>query len=252
MVLGHGGSNRSLRGIAQRRGRIWDRRRIDGDGMRCGQSRGLRMQDGGLIDGRERRRGTWWDRRNNCIAVEGIDFAQDTQEGGADEFDFIPDSDEDLIEDVVSSEFVPDSLVEEVDAGEEDEGRGTSVLVSNKVEALVVGDASMEGTSAIGIVDNPGDKEVLPVLMSGEVETLVVGAMDESADGDTDEVMTGWVDSQEDEYEDLDNFKLEMLRLMMPVTAWTTYMKGEHCDQPCHGLCWSKGCNTSSLSSVTT
>lgn len=29
-----------------------------------------------------------------CLAEEGIDFAQDAQEGGADEFDFIPDSEE--------------------------------------------------------------------------------------------------------------------------------------------------------------
>jgi hypothetical protein len=32
--------------------------------------------------------------KNNCIAIEGQDFAQDTQEGGADQFMFIPDSDD--------------------------------------------------------------------------------------------------------------------------------------------------------------
>jgi hypothetical protein len=73
---------------------------------------GERTSDGGgmrtdnLIDGRERRRGMWWDRRNNCLAVEGIDFAQDTQEGGADEFDFIPDSEEQFVEDVISSAVI--------------------------------------------------------------------------------------------------------------------------------------------------
>jgi hypothetical protein len=38
--------------------------------------------------GRDRRRGIWWDRKLNCIAIEGQDFAQDTQEGGADQFVF--------------------------------------------------------------------------------------------------------------------------------------------------------------------
>ena len=42
---------------------------------------------------RDRRRGTWWDRKLNCAAIEGQDFAQDTQEGGADRFELIPDSD---------------------------------------------------------------------------------------------------------------------------------------------------------------
>ncbi|CAO2040765.1 unnamed protein product [Urochloa humidicola] len=46
------------------------------------------------MPGRDRRRGTWWDLKLNCIAIEGKDFAQDTQEGGADEFVLIPDSDE--------------------------------------------------------------------------------------------------------------------------------------------------------------
>ena len=43
---------------------------------------------------RDRRRGTWWDHKLNCIAIEGQDFAQDTQEGGADQFELIPDSNE--------------------------------------------------------------------------------------------------------------------------------------------------------------
>ncbi|CAL4986446.1 unnamed protein product [Urochloa decumbens] len=106
-------------------------------------------------------------------------------------------------------------LLMEVDAGEEDGGRGSSVLVSNEAGALVVGDVCMEGTSAVVTVDNPGDKqEVPPVLMSGEVEALVVGPMDESGDGETDELMTVWVDSQEDE--DLDDLTLDMLHLLIP------------------------------------
>ena len=44
--------------------------------------------------GRDRRPRTWWDRKRNCIAIEGQHFAQDTQEGGADQFELIPDSPE--------------------------------------------------------------------------------------------------------------------------------------------------------------
>jgi hypothetical protein len=44
--------------------------------------------------GRDRHPGTWWDCKLNRIAIEGQDFAQDTQEGGADQFVLIPDSDE--------------------------------------------------------------------------------------------------------------------------------------------------------------
>jgi hypothetical protein len=42
--------------------------------------------------GQDRCPGTWWDRKRNCIAIEGKDFAQDTQEGGAYQFELIPDS----------------------------------------------------------------------------------------------------------------------------------------------------------------
>ncbi|KAG2558548.1 hypothetical protein PVAP13_8NG274400 [Panicum virgatum] len=41
-----------------------------------------------------RRRGTWWDRVYKRIAVEGKDFVADTQDGVSDEFEFIPDLDE--------------------------------------------------------------------------------------------------------------------------------------------------------------
>ena len=44
--------------------------------------------------GRDRHRGTWWEREKHCVAIEGQDFAQDTQEGGTDRFELIPDSDE--------------------------------------------------------------------------------------------------------------------------------------------------------------
>jgi hypothetical protein len=44
--------------------------------------------------GRDRRRGTWWNLEKHCVAIEGKDFAQDTQEGGADQFELIPDSEE--------------------------------------------------------------------------------------------------------------------------------------------------------------
>ena len=64
--------------------------------------------------GRDRRCGTWWDKKLNCIAIEGKDFAQDTQEGGADRFELIPDSDEEGSQQVSSfvaedDEFVPET-----------------------------------------------------------------------------------------------------------------------------------------------
>ena len=34
--------------------------------------------------GLDRRRGTWWDWKMNCIAIEGQDFTQDTQCWGYD------------------------------------------------------------------------------------------------------------------------------------------------------------------------
>ncbi|CAO2181123.1 unnamed protein product, partial [Urochloa humidicola] len=55
---------------------------------------GASMWPNRKMRGRDRRRGTWWDLKRNCIAIEGQDFAQDTEEGGADEFVLIPDSDE--------------------------------------------------------------------------------------------------------------------------------------------------------------
>ena len=75
------------------------------------------------------------------------------------------------------------------------------------------------------------------VMISGEVKVLGVGAMEESNGGETGELMSGcaesqamednpyekdgtaqsiWVDSQEDEYDDLDELKLDMLHRMMP------------------------------------
>ncbi|XP_034598074.1 uncharacterized protein [Setaria viridis] len=53
-----------------------------------------RMWPARQMPGRDRRCGTWWDQKLNCIPIEGHDFAQDTQEGGADQFVLIPDSDE--------------------------------------------------------------------------------------------------------------------------------------------------------------
>ena len=69
--------------------------------------------------GRDRRRGTWFDQELNCIAIEGVDFAQDTEEGGADRFELIPDSDEDGVAKGSSllgddDEFVPETEPQDV------------------------------------------------------------------------------------------------------------------------------------------
>ena len=49
------------------------------------------MRPATRMRGRDRRPRTWWDQKWNCITIEGQDFAQDTQEGGADQFKLIPD-----------------------------------------------------------------------------------------------------------------------------------------------------------------
>jgi hypothetical protein len=66
------------------------------------------------------------------VAAEGVDFAQDTQQGGADEFDFITNTEEVLVDDVISSEFIPDSLEQKVEVVDEDAGRGISGLVEGR------------------------------------------------------------------------------------------------------------------------
>jgi hypothetical protein len=125
--------------------------------------------------------------------VEGIDFAQDTQEGGVNEFDFIPDSEEQFVEDVISSEFVPDSLVQEVEVLEDVGVKGESV--GEETGELMTGWIETQSgyildDDAIATVDKSSDKKESAQIM--------------------------WQDSQEDEYEDLDDLKLDMLRLMMP------------------------------------
>ncbi|CAD6224918.1 unnamed protein product [Miscanthus lutarioriparius] len=88
--------------------------------QRLRMRRALGIQSKGLLRsfkpmrGRDRRRGTWWDKKLNCIAIGGQDFAQDTQEGGADRFELIPDSDEEGPQQVSSfvaedDEFVPET-----------------------------------------------------------------------------------------------------------------------------------------------
>jgi hypothetical protein len=69
--------------------------------------------------GRDRRPGIWWDHEQNCITIEGVDFAQDTQEGGADRFEFLPDSDEEegakgLSLDGDDDEYVPEMEPQDV------------------------------------------------------------------------------------------------------------------------------------------
>ena len=78
-----------------------------------------RMWPAKQMRGRDRRRGTWWDHKLNGIAIEGQDFAQDTQEGGADRFELIPDSNEEegvkgssLLSD--EDEYVPETQPQEI------------------------------------------------------------------------------------------------------------------------------------------
>ncbi|KAL6864940.1 hypothetical protein ACP4OV_016091 [Aristida adscensionis] len=77
------------------------------------------MQPAARPRGRERRRGWWWQRDAGRVVEEGLDFAQDTEEGGADEIEFIPDSDEDggvdgSSADPFAGEFVPETEPQEL------------------------------------------------------------------------------------------------------------------------------------------
>ncbi|XP_034587381.1 uncharacterized protein [Setaria viridis] len=78
-----------------------------------------RMWPAREMPGQDHHRGTWWDQKLNCIAIGGHDFAQDTQEGGADQFVLIPDSDEEggakgssLLGD--NDEYVPETEPQDV------------------------------------------------------------------------------------------------------------------------------------------
>lgn len=92
------------------------RHRRHRSGCRCQQRR---------VPGRERRRGSWWDVRSERLAVEGVDFAQDTQEGGGDEYMFIPDSDDEGFQGIICTddgEFVPETEPLDVATMDKNEG----------------------------------------------------------------------------------------------------------------------------------
>ena len=92
------------------------------------------VQSGG-IHGRgcdRRRRGIWWDRVYKRIAVQGVDFVEDTQDGVGDEFELIPDSDEedgDHMSYVHDSDdkIVPETEVQEIADEEQIEQRQVDV-----------------------------------------------------------------------------------------------------------------------------
>ena len=77
------------------------------------------MRHASRMRGQDHRRGTWWDREKHCVTIEGQDFAQDTQEGGADQFEFVPDSDEEGGDNGPSlnggdDEFVPETEPQDI------------------------------------------------------------------------------------------------------------------------------------------
>ena len=95
----------SARSIAGGLHHVRAKARIKSTGVLCSVKR---------MRGQDRRRETWWDKKLNCVAIEGQDFTQDTQEGGADRFELIPDSDEEGPQQVSSfvaedDEFVPET-----------------------------------------------------------------------------------------------------------------------------------------------
>ncbi|WVZ64536.1 hypothetical protein U9M48_014037 [Paspalum notatum var. saurae] len=150
--------------------------------VRFGVGRHRRCQQR-RFPGRERHRGSWWDVRSRRLVVEGVDFAQDTQEGGADEYVFIPDSDDEGFQGIIctdDSEFVPETEAHDVATMDENEGK-----ISN--QRPKVDPPSVTGTTNQDIVKS---KETIPMNLAGHLE--------------------------EHEYEAMDDFRLEMIRLRLP------------------------------------
>ncbi|KAF0934827.1 hypothetical protein E2562_028832 [Oryza meyeriana var. granulata] len=84
-------------------------------------ARGRGLWSAAQTRGRERHQGMWWDRKFGRLLEEGKDFVPDTQDGPGDQFEFIPDSDDEEVDYRFSSEdnneeFVPETELQ--DAGE--------------------------------------------------------------------------------------------------------------------------------------
>ncbi|KAJ1262131.1 hypothetical protein BS78_09G084100 [Paspalum vaginatum] len=136
--------------------------------------------------GHKRRRGSCWDVRSNHLAVEGVDFAQDTQEGGADEYMFIPDSDDKGFQGIISTEdgeFVPETKPHDVATMVDNDGE----ISNQRAHSPKVDQPSVTGTTNQDIVKS---KETMSINIAGHL--------------------------QEREYEVMDDFQLELIRLVLP------------------------------------
>ncbi|KAF0904341.1 hypothetical protein E2562_033414 [Oryza meyeriana var. granulata] len=98
-------------------------------------ARGRGLRPAAQTRGWERRQGMWWDRKFGRLLEEGKDFFPDTQDGPGDQFEFIPDSDDEGVEYRFSSddnneEFMPKTELQ--DAGVE-ENKGGGIRPSAKM-----------------------------------------------------------------------------------------------------------------------
>jgi len=95
---------------------------------------------------------------------------------------------------------------------EENSGRGTSVMISGEVKVLGVGAMEESKVLGVGAMEESNGGET-GELMSGCAESQAMEDNPYEKDGTAQSI---WVDSQEDEYDDLDELKLDMLHHMMP------------------------------------
>ncbi|WVZ64537.1 hypothetical protein U9M48_014038 [Paspalum notatum var. saurae] len=191
-------------------------------GVRFGVGRHRRCQQR-RFPGRERHRGSWWDVRSRRLVVEGVDFAQDTQEGGADEYMFISDSDDEGFQGIIctdDSEFVPETEAHDVATMDENEGK-----ISN--QRPKVDPPSVTGTTNQDIVKSKSKEKLYAMANCSSVELRKLHEDKESEEdmpinlaaySEEEEMsMDLAVYSQDEEHEPLDDSQLELIKGMVTV-----------------------------------
>lgn len=96
------------------------------------------------------------------------------------------------------------------------------------------------------VVEEDGSRGV---LMNGEVEVLVVGAKGESGGRETDELMTGWVETQSGDI-GVEGAIARVSLVCVPVVCSSPLLISLACSSPwLTGLFWSSPCASSECSS---
>ncbi|KAL6662081.1 hypothetical protein ACP70R_001465 [Stipagrostis hirtigluma subsp. patula] len=193
--------------------------------MRRGWWSGGRLRPAARVTGRELRRGMWWDRGSQRFVEEGVDFIQDTEVGGSDEYEFIPASDDEddgdvIPPDSVDQEVVPETEpqvfvavepeVHQVVAMEKKEGQGID-LVAKSTREDVFGEVAVKINETISYketspsVFDVGKEDGVPMVEEKRISE------DDGGDPYADADWRGY--SQEYEF---DEVVFDMGRALMP------------------------------------